>query len=391
MTHVLPPCFIKSKGQRTSNRGLLKNRFEFFGVLDKDYLKIDAGELVMFEGIKYTGQINKDLFHGEGELNLPDGYVLTGIWRNGMLINGRLYLKEINYIDFIEVNMETNIFRLKFNKEIKQHEITNNLSLEFKEKKIEFVILFTFSKLQGINIQIIKKIPHFTLNERCYSIKTTITPLLYYSKEYIIENSRIIFNAFPNYKVEYVLKTVRGESKYNLKRFVVYPNGTCFLGKIDNIEPTQDISHSHNLQMPGIYIDLDEYLVDHKKFFPFYDKFSLMSGHKRNLTQTKKKVKRMEIEKAIFGKLINCISNKLKIIDHIHTEELDRCQMRFQWNNFTDNYFEDTMIIHTNAFDYTKRMSKDFVSEVTEKTLTSFNWKTKTDNYFNFLIFTGEI
>ncbi len=63
------PCFLWSSDKHS--KGLLKNRFRYRGVMD-EYLKVDGGELIMCEGITYTGKIHKDHFHGWGELDYKD-------------------------------------------------------------------------------------------------------------------------------------------------------------------------------------------------------------------------------------------------------------------------------------------------------------------------------
>ena len=163
MTSKITPCFEKSKGQRVSNRGLLKNRFEFFGVLNKGFLKIDAGELAMFEDISYSGQIKKDLFQGEGELKLPDGITMRGLWNSGSLYSGRINFRDISFIEFIEVNRKDNIYKLKTSKDSKLINITDILEFEFQENKHDIVIEIIPDPVQGLIIHIIRKIVRLNL------------------------------------------------------------------------------------------------------------------------------------------------------------------------------------------------------------------------------------
>lgn len=40
------------------------------------FLRIDAGELLMFEGVKYQGRIKDDYFDGWGQLDTLDNIVM---------------------------------------------------------------------------------------------------------------------------------------------------------------------------------------------------------------------------------------------------------------------------------------------------------------------------
>lgn len=386
MTSKTTPCFEKSKGQRVSNRGLLKNRFEFFGVLNKGFLKIDAGELVMFEDISYTGQIKKDLFQGEGELKLPDGITIRGMWNHGSLISGRVIFKDINSIEYVEVNLKDNMFKFKTPKDVKPLVITDGMTLEFVEAKNEIQVAFKLNEVQGITIYITRKIPNLTLIDKHYVVSTTLAPLLYFKKDFHIEDSRVSFVIYPSYKVEYILRTIKSENRFNIRHMVIYPEGKCFMGKIDNIVKGDKHFNSTRLSMPGMFVDLDEFLIDNIKMLNYYEIFSLKTGNRRLIKKPDKKIKRTEIEKSVFTRLITAILQKKSVLKHLVSEEIDKCQMKFDWKGYRHNYFDDVLVVTKDPFDYQKRLSRNFLTNIIEKSLMQFNWMLKPDTYFHFQV-----
>ena len=379
------PCFEKSKAQRIYNRGLLKNRFEFFGVLNKGFLKIDAGELFMFEDISYSGQIKKDLFQGEGELKISDEITMRGIWHSGSLVSGRITLKNINFIDYIEVNRKDNTYKLKTNKEAKLIPIVEDMNFEFQENKHDLTVELKLSEAQGLIIKIMKKITTLTLTDKYYTVSTVFAPMLYYIREYLIEGSKINFSIYPCYKAEYILRTLKTENRYNIRHLVIYPEGKCFMGKTDNIPKGDKKLNGLQLAIPGILIDLDEFLIDNIKSLNFFDVFSLKTGNKRLLKKPTRKIKRGEIEKGVFMRLINSIQQKKSILRQLVNDEIDKCQTKFDWKLYGSNYFEGVLAISANSFDYNNRLSKQFLTDVVEKNLIQFNWTKKSDIYFQIL------
>ncbi len=97
------PCFNRSS-LNLENMGLLRNRFRYRGLMD-DYLKMDAGELVMCEDMRYQGRILDDFFQGWGELFLQDGIIMRGEWNKGKLVRGEIFFEQIKMIRYVSLNL----------------------------------------------------------------------------------------------------------------------------------------------------------------------------------------------------------------------------------------------------------------------------------------------
>ena len=68
-----------------------------------NYLKIDAGELLMCEGIWYSGCVIDDFFHGNGELYLMDSFEIKGKWKKGFLITGQIIFNQLEQYKYFKI------------------------------------------------------------------------------------------------------------------------------------------------------------------------------------------------------------------------------------------------------------------------------------------------
>lgn len=71
-------------------------------------MKIDAGELILCEGMRYSGGVVNDYFHGSGELYLLDGIEIKGEWKKGFLKKGTIFFNEIQELKYLQVDQVNN-------------------------------------------------------------------------------------------------------------------------------------------------------------------------------------------------------------------------------------------------------------------------------------------
>lgn len=383
MEYSAPPCFAKSRAIREKNRGLLKNRFEFLGVLDRGYLKIDAGELIMFEDISYVGQVKRDDFDGEGELRLCGEYRLRGLWRAGVLYSGRITFQLIQAIEYIEVNCEKKVYRIKMRKELKPIKIYEKKVIEFSQGEIKFTLSFELSELQHLVVHIAKETPMLALAEKKYRELVSLTPSLHFRREFCIDRSRISFTVFASYKVEYETITAKQSDRFLVKSLTFYPNGSVFCGTLDNMAGSSEATlRSKSLNMPGYLIDLDEYYLDNAKRFPAFSAFSRKSGYKSRFLSSSSKVSRAKVDKSVFGRILQSVAAKTPIFATLVKEEIESSKTKFKWVNYTPGYF-DNLMASTRPFRFEERASKELFEYGVEKRLVAFRWGDVNEQYFN--------
>lgn len=73
--------------------------------MDK-YLKIDAGELLLCEGMRYQGGVIDDYFQGNGELFLVDNFEIKGKWQKGFLVTGQIIFHLLKQYKSLEIDIE---------------------------------------------------------------------------------------------------------------------------------------------------------------------------------------------------------------------------------------------------------------------------------------------
>jgi hypothetical protein len=375
MLTIRQPFFKKSKKGFRDSWGLLKNRFEYFGIIGSDgYLSSDPGEMNLYEGISFSGRIQKDIFEGQSELKHVDGISMIGSWSKGKLVKGKIIFKEITHIKAIEIDSKENNYQILLHND---HTMTikSGLKYKFNEKEHSYTLSFKFVRNELL-VRLKTRKSNPLMAKKVYKEVHEFNPSIRLTKYVVIENSIITMDIFSNYKVCYCIEETGNEIVLKL-RFVFYTNGTVFCGKSSYRKNEDEPAH-----ISGELVDLDDYLMSNnpKTEIPHFEKFIYNLGKAGDPPTYF--INRFQVED-ILVLVLATLMDKKNIFDVIIKFVMSNNELTFDWNQWNpDGYFQ--MVINPKAkFVYKNRISKGMNSNFIKQELEGFNWNTfSSQDYF---------
>ena len=363
------PFFKKSKTAYRDRWGLLKNRYEYFGIIGSDgFLNSEPGEMNLYEGINFSGKILKDIFEGQSELKHVDGITIAGTWSKGKMIRGKILFKEQSHIKCIEIDRYQNLYQLILNND-HSFAIKHGFKYKFTEKEQTYSLSFRLLG-QELLIRLKTRKSNPLLTKKLFKVVYEFYPSLRLTKHVIIENSKITMEVFANYKVCYCIEDTGNEIISKI-RCMFYTNGTVFFGKSSYRKNDDEPCH-----MSGLLVDLDVYFITNnpKNEFPYYEKFVYTLGKPSDTHSYF--INRFQVSEDLLGQILDTFADKKQIFEVLITNVMSRYELTFDWTQWNpDGYFQ--MVVNPKTkFVYKNRISKGMNSNFINRELEGYNWYT---------------